>query len=174
MNNQTHIKDQDRLLSIILFSYFSGRRLEATSQKIIERMEAEKIPFELIIIDDGSTDDSFLIASDIARADERIRAFSLSRNYTTNYAKFAGLSVCKGACSVFVPDDLQRPLSTVVQMYRMWEKGHKLVIDYRSSRDDGIVNDLFSSLYYKIMNKFSQVSFPPGGDGWFFGRPGTH
>jgi dolichol-phosphate mannosyltransferase len=164
-------KKHDGLLSVILFSYFSSTRLERTSQKIIAKMEEEKIPFELIIIDDGSTDDSFDIARGLARNDKRIRAYQLSRNYTTNYAKFAGLEVCKGQCAVTVPDDLQRPLSTVVEMYRLWQQGEQIVIDYRVSRDDGWLNDLFSSLYYRIMNWFSQIKFPPGGaDGFLADR----
>ena len=163
--------ENSKLLSIILFSYFSNERLNTTSGKIIRRMEEEHIPFELIIIDDGSTDNSFDIACELAKKDERIFAFQLSRNYTTNYAKFAGLKVCNGACSVFVPDDLQRPLNTVVQMYRLWEQGNKIVIDYRVSRNDGRISDAFSNFYYKIMNNFSMVNFPPGGtDGFLADR----
>lgn len=165
------MQKREGTLSIILFSYFSSSRLIKTSEKIISRMEEEQIPFELIIIDDGSTDDSFDIARNLARQDERIHAYQLSRNYTTNYAKFAGLEVCTGDCAVGVPDDLQRPLSTVVQMYRLWQEGEQIVIDFRSSRDDGWLNDLFSNLYYRIMNMFSQVSFPPGGaDGFLADR----
>lgn len=134
-------------------------------------MDQEGIPFELIIIDDGSTDNSFEIAKKLAIENNYIRAYQLSRNYTTNYAKFAGLEVSKGACAVFVPDDLQRPLSTVIKMYRLWEEGQKIVIDYRTSRDDGRLNDFFSNTYYRIMNWFSQVDFPPGGaDGFLADR----
>ena len=79
-------------------------------------MDSENIPFELIIMDDGSTDESFQIASAIARTNEKIKAYQLSKNYTTNYSKSAGLSVCKGDCAVFVPDDFQRPLDIIVQM----------------------------------------------------------
>ncbi len=165
------MKANEKLLSIILFSYFSGERLIHTSEKIKTRMDQEGIPFELIIIDDGSTDNSFEIAKKLAIENNYIRAYQLSRNYTTNYAKFAGLEVSKGACAVFVPDDLQRPLSTVIKMYRLWEEGQKIVIDYRTSRDDGRLNDFFSNTYYRIMNWFSQVDFPPGGaDGFLADR----
>ncbi len=162
---------QSKLLSIILLSYHSISRLKETSRKIIDQMELEKIPFEIIIMDDGSEDDSFVIASQIAKADQRIRAYQLSRNYTTNYSKFAGLSVCNGACAVFVPDDLQRPLSVVIQMYRMWEQGQQLIFDYRISRNDGKLSDFFSKSYYRIMNSVSLVDYPPGGtDGFLADR----
>ncbi len=154
---------KNKTLSVVLHSYYSGDRLRSASQKIMEKMDAESIPLEIIIIDDGSTDNSFDIACELADQYPRISAIQLSKNYTTPYAKFAGLQVCKGGCAVFVPDDLQRPLENVVDMYRIWEQGHKIVIGYRASRDDGFMNDLFSNTYYKIMNFFSEVDFPPGG-----------
>lgn len=70
-----------------------------------------------------------------------------------------------------MPDDLQRPLDTMVACYREWQAGHKLVVSYRTTRNDGWFSDLFSGLYYKIMNKLSDVTFPPGGtDGFLADR----
>jgi dolichol-phosphate mannosyltransferase len=158
---------KEGLLSIIVNAYFSSSRLEGACEKIISHMEREKIPFEIVIVDDGSTDNTFEIAEELESSDSRIRAYRLSRNYTTNYAKFAGLSVCNGDCAVFVPDDLQRTTDTIVKMYRLWQEGHKLVIDYRASRNDGKINDFFSNLYYKIMNSLSDINFPPGGSDGF-------
>ena len=160
-----------KMLSVILLSYFSEPRLKSTCEKIIVKLEQEQIPFELIIMDDGSKDRSFEIAKKLARQEPRIRAFQLSKNYTSPYSQFAGLSVAKGACAVPIPDDLQRPLDTVVKMYRKWEEGMKVVVAYRTSRDDGRINDFFSNLYYKLMNRFSSVQFPPGGaDGFLSDR----
>jgi dolichol-phosphate mannosyltransferase len=62
-----------------------------------------------------------------------------------------------------MPDDGQQPMETYVAMYRQWEKGNKLVIPYRVSRDDGIIKDLYSKFYYRIMNSLSIVNYPPGG-----------
>ncbi len=161
----------NKMLSVILLSYFSSSRLDSVSKEILDYMDNENIPVELIIMDDGSKDDSPEIARKLAKKNPRIKAYQLSRNYTTNYSKFAGLSVCEGGCAVFVPDDLQRPLDLVVKMYRLWEQGHQLIVDYRSSRDDGMINDFFSNMYYSIMNAFSDVTFPPGGaDGFLADR----
>jgi len=151
------------LFSIILLSYHSQDRITAVFQHVAVTMEKEKIPFEFIIIDDGSKDDSYKIACDLEKQDTRVKAYQLSRNFTSHYAKFAGFSVCNGACATSIPDDGQQPINTYVQMYRQWEKGNKLVIPYRLSRNDGLIKDVFSKLYYKVMNSLSVVKYPPGG-----------
>jgi polyisoprenyl-phosphate glycosyltransferase len=154
---------QEGLLSIILLSYYSGKKINLVYEKVKERMESELIPFEFIIIDDGSKDDSFEIACRLEKEDKRVIAYQLSRNYTSHYAKFAGFSVCHGACATSMPDDFQQPMETYVQMYRQWEKGNKLVIPYRISRKDGLIKDLFSKSYYFLMNILSEIKYPPGG-----------
>ena len=162
---------ENKLLSIILLSYFSQDRINSVFTKVAEVMEKENIPFEFIIIDDGSKDDSYKIACELEKKDVRVRAYQLSRNVTAHYAKFAGFSVCKGDCVTSIPDDFQMPLEVIVKMYRMGEKGHKIIIPFRASRKDGLIKDALSNLYYNIMNRISDVNFPKGGaDGFLIDR----
>lgn len=154
---------ESRLLSIILLSYYSKERIQSVFKEVTDILAYENIPFEFIIIDDGSKDDSYRVACELEKKDDRVKAYQLSRNYTSHYAKFAGFSVCNGACATSMPDDGQQPLDTYVKMYRQWEKGNKLVIPYRLSRNDGFVKNIFSKLYYRIMNSLSVVKYPPGG-----------
>ncbi len=158
-------------LSVVLLAYYSESRLVNTSQRVIAALEDAEIDFELIIMDDGSTDHTYDIGLALEEKDSRIRAFQLSKNYTTNYSKFAGLEVSTGDCAVFVPDDLQRTMSTVVNMYRKWQEGEQIVVDYRTARNDGRLTDFFANRYYKFMNKYSEVNFPKGGtDGCLIDR----
>ena len=152
-----------KLMSLVIPVFQSEKRLRPAYEAIAGRLEAENIPFEILLIDDGSKDKSWALAQQIAKEDPRVRAFRLSRNYTSPYVHFAGFSVCRGACISFMPDDMQRPLEAMVDCYRAWEEGHKLVVSYRASRNDGWFSDLFSNTYYKIMNNLSDITFPPGG-----------
>ena len=113
--------------------------------------------------DDASTDSSHDIALEIEKKFKNVRAFQLSRNFTSHYSIFAGFSKVRGNCAVAMPDDFQLPLDTVVEMYRIWEKGKKVVIPHRDDRDDPIISQFFSFLYYSLMNKLSEVKFPKGG-----------
>ncbi len=151
------------MLSIILLSYYSGDRIHSVYQDLSGIMAGEGIPFEFIVIDDGSADDSFQQALALEEKYDNVRAYQLARNYTSQYAIFAGFSVCNGDVAVMIPDDGQQPYETLVQMYRIWESGAKLIVPYRIKRNDGMISDFFSRSYYLIMNAISMVKFPPGG-----------
>ncbi len=156
------------MLSLILLSYFSGERINQVHNKLSSLLSKENINFELIIIDDGSTDNSFKIAQQLESRHGNVKAFQLSKNFSSHYAIFAGLSVCKGHCAMPIPDDEQQPYSSIVDMYRNWEKGAKVIIPYREKRNDGFLNDLLSNTYYKTINFLSDVTFPQGGADSFF------
>jgi len=158
-------------LSIILLAYQSEKRLEKAVTEIDTSLSAAGIPHEIVIIDDGSTDQSFAKARELALRMENISAYSLSRNYTSPMAQFAGLEMCTGQCACPMPDDGQRPIAHIIDMYRLWEKGHKIILGYREGRNDGRMNDFFSNGYYSFMNRFSEITFPPGGsDGYLVDR----
>lgn len=158
-------------LSIILLAYQSEKRLEKAVNEIDSSLSAAGIPHEIVIIDDGSTDKSYFKALELAERLQNISAYRLSRNYTSPMAQFAGLEMCTGQCACPVPDDGQRPIAHIIDMYRLWEKGHKIILGYRESRNDGGVNDFFSNSYYSFMNRFSEITFPPGGsDGYLVDR----
>ena len=151
------------MLSIILLSYESEKRIEKFFGALNKRMLEEKIEFECIIMDDASSDSSHTIALELGKQYDNLRAFQLSRNFTSHYSIFAGFTKVRGNCAVALPDDFQVPLETVVEMYRIWEKGKKVVIPFRKDRGDSFISNIFSNLYYSIMNTLSEVKFPKGG-----------
>lgn len=151
------------MLSVILLSYFSNNKLTKVYSNLSEYLSKNGIEFELIIIDDGSTDNSFLIAQQMEAEFSNVRSFQLSKNYTSHYAIFAGLSVANGLCATVIPDDEQQPYESIVNMYRLWENGEKIIIPFRETRDDSFFSKSFSNLFYIIMNRFSEVKFPSGG-----------
>jgi len=151
------------MLSIILLSYYSKNRIPEAFFKVREIMEANDIPFEFIVMDDGSKDESYAVALELERKYKNVRAYQLSRNYSSTYSAFAGLSVCLGDCATIIVDDEQQPYSTLVEMYRIWEKGEKAIIPYRTKRNDGFITNLYAKTFYSFINRISEVKFPKGG-----------
>jgi dolichol-phosphate mannosyltransferase len=152
-----------KLLSIILLSYYSEDKINDVYYQVKALFEKEEINFEFIVIDDASQDRSFEVAKSLEQKEGNVCAYQLSRNFTSYYSIFAGLSVCNGTCAVAIPDDGQLPYETIVKMYRQWESGHKIIIPHRVSREDSFLNKMFSNLFYKIMDSLSDVAYPPGG-----------
>ena len=152
-----------KLLTIILLSYYSKDRIRKSYNAIKQLLDSEGIPFEFIVMDDGSKDESFIIALELEKEFENVRAYQLSRNFGSMYSIFAGLSISKGACVLPMVDDEQQPYPTIVQMYRLWEKGEKIIIPYRDNRDDSKMSKLMSESFYKVMNRISDIQYPTGG-----------
>jgi polyisoprenyl-phosphate glycosyltransferase len=159
---------ENKTLSIIILCYYSQNKLNIAYENLSQIFGSEQIPFELIIIDDGSKDNSFEIARELEKNNKNVRAFQLSRNYTSHYAAFAGLSVASGGCCALVADDEQQPYISLVEMYRLWEQGHKVVIPYRNNRKDPFFSKLFATLFYRIFNSIADIKFPIGGADTFF------
>lgn len=156
------------MLSIIFLSYHSGDRIRVAYQKLSLLLEEHRIPFEFLVVDDGSTDGSYALALELEQKHANVRAYQLSRNYTSHYSIFAGLSLCSGDCAIPIPDDEQQPYDTITEMYRLWERGNRIIIPYRIKRDDGAVPRLAANLYYRTINALSEVRFPRGGADIFF------
>lgn len=152
-----------KLLSIILLSYYSKDRIRKSYNAIKQLLDTENIPFEFIVMDDGSKDESFFMALELEKEFDNVRAYQLSKNYGSQYSLFAGLSISKGASALPMVDDEQQPYETIVQMYRLWEKGEKIIIPCREARNDSKITSLMSQAYYKTMNAISDIHYPQGG-----------
>jgi dolichol-phosphate mannosyltransferase len=151
------------MFSVILLSYYSGSRIPSVYEKLAACFTQEQIEFEFIVMDDGSEDDSFTIAKQLEQLHPNVHAYRLSRNYTSHYSVFAGLSVAGGQLVSVMPDDWQTPVEAYVQMYRAWQQGAQVIIPFRSKRNDGFFNEIFARSYYFLMNRLSDVTFPPLG-----------
>ncbi len=153
----------DGKLSVILLSYKSKERLINVRNRLNDVMTAASIPYELVIVDDGSQDGSFQIALGLEKQFDNVKAYELSRNYTSHYVIFAGIKVASGSCTTAIPDDDQQPYELLVEMYREWQKGTKIIFPYRVQRDDPWSSKIMANLFYKIMSATSDFSYPVQG-----------
>jgi polyisoprenyl-phosphate glycosyltransferase len=156
------------MLSVILLSYKSKERLVIARNRLDEVLVASSIPYELLIVDDGSLDGSYEIALTLEKKYDNVRAYELSRNYTSHYSIMAGLKMAKGDCATMIMDDEQTPYESLPDMYREWEKGHKIIFPYRTQRTDPWLTKQFAQLFYKIVSTISDFRYPAQGIDSFF------
>lgn len=157
------------LLSVILCSYKSKERLIRVREQVHAVLSQAQIPYELVIIDDGSNDNSFEIAKNLEKSHPNVKAYELSKNYTSHYAIFAGLSKVNGACATVIADDEQQPYHLLVECYQAWKQdGHKIIFPYRTERNDPWTSKLFANLFYAVMSSVSDFIYPKHGVDSFF------
>lgn len=150
-------------LSIIVPVYFNELNLIDLYDDLSKNVLGKLCSYEIVFVDDGSKDKSYEIASGIAMRDPNVKVLKLSRNFGSHAAILAGLSNCTGDCAVIKAADLQEPSSMILDMYKKWEAGNKVVLAVREEREDSKIQKFISNQYYKIMQKVALPNMPAGG-----------
>jgi glycosyltransferase involved in cell wall biosynthesis len=133
---------------------------EGTARIFYERVRAvvEGLPWELVVVDDGSTDETAQILAEIAREDSHVRVISLSRNFGHQTAITAGLDHAQGNVVVMIDADLQDPPELITAMLDLWRAGSDVVYATRTDRDGESRFKLKTAeWFYRIMGRLSDV-----------------
>lgn len=127
----------------------------------IQQQRAEWIfSFELIFVNDGSSDDSAQLINQFADSDDTVRAIHLSRNFGHQPALSAGMSVSKGKAVVMMDADMQDPPEVISAFYQKWKSGFDVVYGIRASREGSAVLNAAYRFFYFILNKNSSIFIP--------------
>ena len=114
--------------------------------------------FELIWVNDGSTDGTLSIIRDLATRDPRVKCISLSRNFGHQAALMAGMTQAQGDITVIMDGDLQHPPALLPEMLRSLEQGNDIVSAKKTATDDaGTLKRSGSGLFYKLFNVLSDT-----------------
>ncbi len=151
-------------LSIVIPVYFNAENLpplyDDLKEKILDRVD---FPVEILMVDDGSGDDSYRVMLSLAMRDERIRVFKLSRNFGSDAAVLCGLVNATGDCAVVKAADLQEPTEMILDMYEKWREGCNVVLAVREGREESRAQELFADLYYAMTRRFALPNMPKKG-----------
>lgn len=150
-------------LSIVIPVYYNEDTLMDLYMDMKEKILDQIGDYEIVIVDDGSEDDSWKIMNEIRDMDSNVRLVKLSRNFGEHAALLAGLSVCTGDCAVTKQADLQEDSTLILEMYESWKRGNKVVLAVRRSRDENPVKIFFANMYYALVRKFVNKNMPQGG-----------
>lgn len=153
------------VLSVILPAYNEEKMIPKAAKTISEILNAEKIPYELVFVDDGSGDHTWEQIQKAAKEDCRITGVHFSRNFGKEAAMMAGLANAKGACCAVMDCDLQHPPETLVEMYRLWEQGYEIVEGVKRSRGrESALHRASAGLFYKIISRAIKIDMSRASD----------
>jgi glycosyltransferase involved in cell wall biosynthesis len=118
--------------------------------------------FEILFVDDGSTDGTYLAIKDLQKRDRRVKALSFSRNFGHQAALTAGLQYASGDAVITMDGDLQHPPSLIPTLIEKWNEGFEIVYTTReSTADESFFKKMTSRLFYRIINAFSETPVQP-------------
>ncbi len=118
-------------------------------------------PYEIVIVDDGSTDSSWEVMCALAQEDRHLRLLRLSRNFGHQIAITAGLDAARGDAVVLMDADLQDPPELVPELVARWREGYDVVYAVRTEREGETRFKLWTaSLFYKVIRRLARVDIP--------------
>lgn len=149
------------LISVVLPVFNEHENLPIVYQELVLALTSmPAYEYELIFVDDGSRDASWLVISYLAHKNPNVRGISFSRNFGHQIALTAGYDVAKGECVISLDADMQHPPHLIPEMVKKWEEGAQIVYARRIDRNDTFLKKITALFYYRLLNKIADVHMP--------------
>lgn len=153
---------QSKTISIVIPIYNEAPNVTPLYKTVTAVMKSLPHKFELIFVDDGSSDNSVEKLRQVAKKDKRARVIELARNFGKEIAVTAGLHKAKGDAAIIMDADLQHPPELLPQFVREWEKGADVVVGVKKySKDESWFKKASSSGFYALLGKVSPATITP-------------
>lgn len=147
--------------SIITPIFNESANIPELYRRVCETMDSTGEAWELIMVDDGSTDGSTNIIRQLAAKDHRVRKVLFARNFGHQLAVTAGLDHSVGQAVVIIDSDLQDPPEVILDMIAKWEEGYEVVYAVRSEREgESWFKLATASVFYRIIYRITEVDIP--------------
>ena len=141
-------------LSVVLPAYNEEQMLAKNCRTLKKILDLAEINYELVIVDDGSTDQTWKIIEETAEKDRNVTGVHFSRNFGKEAAIVAGLAQASGNAVAVMDCDLQHPPEVLVKMYRLWEQGYEVVEGIKKSRGtETVFHRKSAGFFYRIMSR---------------------
>jgi glycosyltransferase involved in cell wall biosynthesis len=147
--------------SIIAPIFNEKENLPELQRRVTEVMDSTNEPWELILVDDGSTDGSTAIIREMAKQDKHIRPVIFARNFGHQVAVTAGLDYSRGDAVIIIDADLQDPPELILEMAKKWKEGYEVVFAVRTEREGESWFKLWTaSMFYRLIYRITDVKIP--------------
>lgn len=147
--------------SIVAPIYNELQNIPELYRRVSDVMNSSNEPWELILVDDGSTDGSTDAVRALAKENECVRAVIFARNFGHQIAITAGWDYARGDAIVIIDADLQDPPELILEMAKKWKEGYEVVYAIRAEREGESWFKLWTaSLFYRLIYRITDVKIP--------------
>ena len=146
-----------KTISIVTPCYNEEENIEELYNRVVHTMEHLPYKFELIVIDNCSTDNSVAILKEIARKDRRVKLIINARNFGWIKSPYHGLLQATGDACVMIASDLQDPPEMIPEFVQKWEEGFKIVMAVKPESEESSTMFFLRRMYYQTLSKISEI-----------------
>ncbi|MFA5306174.1 MAG: glycosyltransferase family 2 protein [Candidatus Babeliales bacterium] len=149
-------------ISIIVACYNEALNIRTLYERVITVMQTlPDYDFELIYVDNASTDNSLSIYHELATQDPHVTALVMSRNFGTNQSSIlAGMRYATGDAVIFIDGDLQDPPELIPAFVTTWQQGYEVVYGIRVKRKGSILRRIGYTCFYRLFRMLSYLDIP--------------
>jgi dolichol-phosphate mannosyltransferase len=149
------------LISVVVPCFNEQDVLPSTNRSLVSVLEMLPYKFEIVYVDDGSTDGTAEILRELRKADKRIRVIRFSRNFGHQMAITAGLESATGDAVAVIDADLQDPPEIIADFVAKWMEGFDVVYGVRTERNGETAFKLWTAkLFYRSISRLSETKIP--------------
>ncbi len=153
------------MLSVVLPAYNEELMIGKTCSVLAGLLEHSGISYELVLVDDGSRDNTWEEIKKAGKKNTHILGVHFSRNFGKESAVFAGMAQASGDVIAVMDCDLQHPPKTLLEMYKLWEEGYEVIEGRKISRgQESFLHKKSAGFFYRIMSKATGVDMQNASD----------
>lgn len=150
------------LLSLVVPVYFEEECVTEFMDQVQRVLDPMELRYEIVFVDDGSTDRTCEIIRGKALSDHRIKLIEFSYNHGKQAAVTAGIRHARGDYLLYMDPDLQDPPAEIPRFIEKLAQGYDVVYGIRREKRDSLLNRLYSRAFWWILRKFTGLPIPPG------------
>jgi dolichol-phosphate mannosyltransferase len=149
------------VFSVVVPVFNEAESLAEMHRRLSQVMETLREPWEVVYVNDGSTDESSRLLAELKRSDRRVRVVEFVRNFGHQIAVTAGMDVADGRAVIVIDADLQDPPEVIPDLVARWKEGYEVVYAVRAEREgETWLKEFTAKLFYRLIFRITDVKIP--------------
>jgi glycosyltransferase involved in cell wall biosynthesis len=157
----------EKLITLVMPCFNEAENVNELYQRVTKSIDQiEAYAFEMLFIDNASTDNTVDLIKDLAAQDKRVRLIVNERNFGHIKSPYYGILQSRGLATIYLASDLQDPPEKIAEFISYWEKGFKLVLAVKPTSKAKTVSQKIRLAYYQTLDRISDISVVNNSNGF--------